>query len=112
MATATKQALRSDSELQNLVNDTYALGPDALTQALTAKFNVAVTASARAARQVRPSLGQIWENRKTGRLIEITRLSEGLSGYPLIYAKHTDLLNAPSQGISATEWHRIYRFIQ
>lgn len=111
MSTKTITSPHTESELHNIVTETYDLGPDALMKAITSKFSVAFVSKKRAAHQVRPALGQTWENRKTGRPVEVTRLSEGLSGYPLIYAKHTDLLNAPAQGISATEWHRTYNFL-
>lgn len=112
MSTKTITSPRSESELHNIVTEAYDLGPDALMKAITSKFSVAFVSTKKSGPlQVRPALGQTWENRKTGRPVEVTRLSEGLSGYPLIYAKHTDLLNAPAQGISATEWHRTYNFL-
>lgn len=110
MPTATMPARQSESELRNIVTETYSLGPDALMNAITSKLSVAFVPGKRAPRQVRPSLGQIWENRRTGRLVEITRLSEGLNGYPLIYAKHIDGLNLPSRATSATEWNRTYNY--
>lgn len=112
MPTATMPTHRSESELRNIVTENYALGPDALMKAITSTLNVSFVPSKRVPHQVRPALGQIWENRRTGRHIEVTRLSEGINGYPLIYAKHIDLMNAPAQGISATEWHRTYHFIK